>query len=36
MTFYTAFLIAQQKGVSVGEQTVVIDEEAGEMTGTSA
>lgn len=36
MTFYTAFLIAQQKGIRIGEQLVVIDEEAGEMTGTSA
>jgi len=36
MTFYTAYQVAQQKGLSIAEQMVTIDEEAGEMSGTTA
>jgi serine-type D-Ala-D-Ala carboxypeptidase (penicillin-binding protein 5/6) len=36
MTFYTAYQLAQQKAISLPDEMVTIDEEAGEMTGTSA
>lgn len=36
MTFYTAYQVAQQKRINIAEQMVTVDEEAGEMTGTTA
>ena len=36
MTFYTAYRLAEEFEVDMKSEMVVVDEEAGEITGTSA